>query len=186
MLCQRLQLLQGAMHAADLLPTIVAALGSRLWPNETQPLDGIDVWPALLSGGPSPRTSIYYGISQDHKGPAVRSCAMNVRAHWSSSDALLANALFNSTWHPTIMSGTRRERLQADTRRWRWRPRCLVGPAAAKLDLVVAHECTGRREAVDASSQRTRCARSRPHTGPPVPSADRRRRAIAARHHGAR
>ena len=65
----------GLMHAADLLPTIVTAVGSRLWPNETRPLDGLDVWTALLSNGTSPRTSVYYGISQGHKGPAVRDVA---------------------------------------------------------------------------------------------------------------
>ena len=62
----------GLSHAADLLPTIVSAVGSRLWPNETQPLDGVDLWAALLSNGSSPRTSVYYGISQGNDGPALR------------------------------------------------------------------------------------------------------------------
>ena len=59
----------GLSHAADLLPTIVSAVGSRLWPNETQPLDGVDLWAALLSNGSSPRTSVYYGISQRTTAP---------------------------------------------------------------------------------------------------------------------
>jgi len=62
----------GLAHAADLMPTLVSAVGSRLWVNETLPLDGIDLWGALLANATSPRTSVYYGISQDQKGPAVR------------------------------------------------------------------------------------------------------------------
>lgn len=69
------QAFRGLAHAADLLPTIVSAVGSRLWPNETLPLDGIDLWATLLSNGTSPRTSVYYGISQQHDGPAVRDAA---------------------------------------------------------------------------------------------------------------
>jgi len=65
----------GLAHAADLLPTIVSAVGSRLWPNETLPLDGIDLWDAWTTNGSSPRTSVYYGISQDGRGPAVRDAA---------------------------------------------------------------------------------------------------------------
>ncbi|EOD07247.1 hypothetical protein EMIHUDRAFT_62301 [Emiliania huxleyi CCMP1516] len=41
----------GLAHAADWLPTIVSAVGSRLWPNETLSLDGLDLWDALLSNG---------------------------------------------------------------------------------------------------------------------------------------
>ena len=55
---------RGLAHAADLLPTLVSAVGGRLWPNETRPLDGFDLWPALLGNGTSPRASVYYGISQ--------------------------------------------------------------------------------------------------------------------------
>jgi len=62
----------GLAHAADLLPTIVSAIGGRMWPNETRPLDGIDLWTALTTNTSSPRTSVYYGISQGHDGPAVR------------------------------------------------------------------------------------------------------------------
>jgi len=63
----------GLAHAADWLPTIVSALGAApLRPNETLPLDGVDLWPSLVAGAASPRADVYYGISQDHKGPAVR------------------------------------------------------------------------------------------------------------------
>ena len=58
----------------DWLPTIVEAIGDApLAPNETLPLDGISLWSALTTpGGNSPRTSVYYGISQTNEGPAVR------------------------------------------------------------------------------------------------------------------
>ena len=63
----------GLMHAADWLPTVVAAIDQgELKPKETLPLDGQNLWAALLSGGTSPRTVIYYGISEKGHGPAVR------------------------------------------------------------------------------------------------------------------
>eukprot|EP00908_Phaeocystis_cordata_P008457 Transcript_19134.p1 GENE.Transcript_19134~~Transcript_19134.p1 ORF type:complete len:530 (-),score=182.55 Transcript_19134:868-2400(-) len=65
----------GLAHAADWLPTVVSALGHRLWPNETRPLDGVDLWATLLANGSSPRTSVYYGISEASLGPAVRDAA---------------------------------------------------------------------------------------------------------------
>ena len=40
--------------------------------HETLPLDGMSLWRALVTGGASPRKDIYYGISQDNKGPAAR------------------------------------------------------------------------------------------------------------------
>lgn len=55
------------------LPTIVDAIGSELKPNETLPLDGITLWDSFQKpNSVSPRTEIYYGISQDETGPAVR------------------------------------------------------------------------------------------------------------------
>lgn len=63
----------GLIHAADWLPTIVqATTGAGLSPGETFPLDGIDMWQALLSNATSPRTEVYYGINQRAEGPAVR------------------------------------------------------------------------------------------------------------------
>lgn len=65
----------GLAHAADWLPTIASAVGSPVKPSETLPLDGTDLWAALISNGTSPRDNIYYGISQDGYGPAVRDMA---------------------------------------------------------------------------------------------------------------
>ena len=64
----------GLVHAADWLPTIYAAvgLGSAVPAGTTLPLDGINVWDALLSNATSPRTQVYYGTNQQGKGPAVR------------------------------------------------------------------------------------------------------------------
>jgi len=64
----------GLIHACDWLPTIVTAVASEmpLALGDTLPLDGIDVWGALQVNGTSPRTWVYYGISQSGKGPAVR------------------------------------------------------------------------------------------------------------------
>ncbi len=43
--------------ALDLLPTIAGVAGASL---PTQPIDGVDVWPALAGTGPSPRESFAY------------------------------------------------------------------------------------------------------------------------------
>ena len=53
----------GLMHAADWLPTLVAGVaGAPLPPtrNGSRPMDGFDMWDAILSGGPSPRTEIVH------------------------------------------------------------------------------------------------------------------------------
>eukprot|EP00041_Stephanoeca_diplocostata_P012429 m.208122 g.208122 ORF g.208122 m.208122 type:complete len:451 (+) comp18957_c1_seq5:103-1455(+) len=55
----------GLTHAADWLPTVVAAIGSSFTPNETLPLDGVNLWDALMANtgvAPQnpPRTEIYY------------------------------------------------------------------------------------------------------------------------------
>jgi hypothetical protein len=62
----------GLAHAADWLPTFVEAVGSTSQHGETLPLDGMSLWSALVGMGASPRTEIYYGISQQGLGPAVR------------------------------------------------------------------------------------------------------------------
>eukprot|EP00039_Didymoeca_costata_P006290 m.88955 g.88955 ORF g.88955 m.88955 type:complete len:535 (-) comp13198_c0_seq2:42-1646(-) len=63
----------GLMHACDWMPTIISAIGAPpLKPGETLPLDGIDMWDALTTNASSPRKVIYYGISQQNFGPAVR------------------------------------------------------------------------------------------------------------------
>eukprot|EP00930_Biecheleria_cincta_P045074 TRINITY_DN31067_c0_g1_i1.p1 TRINITY_DN31067_c0_g1~~TRINITY_DN31067_c0_g1_i1.p1 ORF type:complete len:543 (-),score=47.36 TRINITY_DN31067_c0_g1_i1:204-1763(-) len=67
----------GLAHAADWLPTLVTAVGSEMRRGETLPLDGVDLWHSLLRLGSSPRTDVYYGISQDIFGPAVRDAEGN-------------------------------------------------------------------------------------------------------------
>ena len=64
----------GLVHAADWLPTVLSAVtgGGAPSPGETLPLDGVDVWGALLGNSSSPRSEIYYGINQAGGGPAVR------------------------------------------------------------------------------------------------------------------
>eukprot|EP01048_Picozoa_sp_COSAG05_P031167 COSAG05_NODE_11235_length_523_cov_1.332547_1_plen_145_part_10 len=54
----------GLIHACDWLPTALSAIGEPVKPDETLPLDGIDMWATLLSNATSPRTEIYYGINQ--------------------------------------------------------------------------------------------------------------------------
>lgn len=63
----------GLIHAADWLPTIYSAvgLGSAVPAGSTLPLDGVDMWGALISNATSPRTDVYYGISQAGNGPVT-------------------------------------------------------------------------------------------------------------------
>lgn len=49
----------GLMHAVDWTPTLVAAAGGSI--NDTD-MDGMNLWPALSSGGPSPRTEFIYNL----------------------------------------------------------------------------------------------------------------------------
>ena len=66
----------GLIHACDWLPTAVSAMGLKpVAAGETLPLDGIDMWSALLSNATSPRTVVYYGINQGSQGPAIRDVA---------------------------------------------------------------------------------------------------------------
>ena len=98
------------MHAADWLPTVVTAIDQgELKPSETLPLDGQDLWAALLNGGASPRKVIYYGISEKGDGPAVRDVAGNKlitngdgggRGTWSPEQ--LPNASSFETQYPRV------------------------------------------------------------------------------------
>lgn len=50
----------GLIQVVDLYPTFVALAGGRT--DEGKPLDGVDVWPTISRGEPSPRTEIVYNI----------------------------------------------------------------------------------------------------------------------------
>ncbi|TIU90043.1 MAG: arylsulfatase [Mesorhizobium sp.] len=50
----------GMMHVVDIYPTLAGLAGAKLEKNK--PLDGMDMWPVLSEGRPSPRTEIVYNI----------------------------------------------------------------------------------------------------------------------------
>jgi arylsulfatase A-like enzyme len=50
----------GLVHAVDLYPTFAGLAGASI--EKCKPLDGVDVWPAIAAGAPSPRTEIVYNI----------------------------------------------------------------------------------------------------------------------------
>lgn len=60
--------IDGLMHVTDLYPTIAALAGAKLEKNK--PLDGMDMWPMLGQGKPSPRSEIVYNV--DPMAGAVR------------------------------------------------------------------------------------------------------------------
>jgi arylsulfatase A-like enzyme len=50
----------GLIHVVDLYPTLAKLAGADTTP--CRPLDGLDVWPTLATGAPSPRKEIIYNI----------------------------------------------------------------------------------------------------------------------------
>jgi arylsulfatase A-like enzyme len=58
----------GMMHITDMYPTLAGLAGAKLGKNK--PLDGIDMWPMLAEGKPSPRSEIVYNV--DPMAGAVR------------------------------------------------------------------------------------------------------------------
>ncbi len=48
------------IHVVDVYPTLARLAGAPLGKNK--PLDGIDVWPTLSEGKPSPREEVVYDI----------------------------------------------------------------------------------------------------------------------------
>ncbi len=48
------------IHIVDMYPTLAALAGASL--AKTKPLDGVDVWPTISEGRPSPRTDVVYDV----------------------------------------------------------------------------------------------------------------------------
>jgi len=52
--------LDETIHVVDMYPTLAGLAGAQLGKNK--PLDGLDVWPTLSEGKPSPRSEVVYNI----------------------------------------------------------------------------------------------------------------------------
>ncbi|RDJ08864.1 arylsulfatase B [Rhizobium grahamii] len=59
---------EGMVHVVDMYPTLAALAGAKL--DHNQPLDGMDLWPTISEGRPSPRLEIVYNV--DPMAGAVR------------------------------------------------------------------------------------------------------------------
>jgi arylsulfatase A-like enzyme len=57
---------EGMVHVVDMYPTLVGLAGGTFGNNK--PLDGLDVWPAIADGQPSPRTEVIYNIEPFRAG----------------------------------------------------------------------------------------------------------------------
>ncbi|MGB8772466.1 MAG: arylsulfatase [Candidatus Korobacteraceae bacterium] len=56
----------GMIHVVDAYPTLVGLAGAQLGTNK--PLDGMDMWPTISQGKPSPRTEVIYNIEPFRAG----------------------------------------------------------------------------------------------------------------------
>ena len=56
----------GLMHEVDIYPTLVGLAGGKF--DKNKPLDGLDMWPTISEGKPSPRTEIIYNIEPFRAG----------------------------------------------------------------------------------------------------------------------
>ena len=57
---------EGIIHVVDMYPTLVGLAGGKL--DKAKPLDGVDVWPAIAAGEPSPRTEVIYNLEPFRAG----------------------------------------------------------------------------------------------------------------------
>ncbi|HEY0698147.1 MAG TPA: arylsulfatase, partial [Micromonospora sp.] len=64
----RAGVIDGMIHVVDMYPTLATLAGAELGKNK--PLDGMDVWPTIGEGNPSPRSEVIYNI--DPMAGAVR------------------------------------------------------------------------------------------------------------------
>ena len=56
----------GMIHVVDMYPTLVGLAGGST--AKSKPLDGMDVWPTISEGKPSPRTEIVYNVEPFRAG----------------------------------------------------------------------------------------------------------------------
>jgi len=57
---------EGVLHVVDMYPTLIAVAGGST--AKSKPLDGMNVWPTLSEGRPSPRTEVVYNIEAFRAG----------------------------------------------------------------------------------------------------------------------
>jgi len=57
---------EGMMHVVDMYPTIAGLAGAST--TKAKPLDGMDMWPTISRGVPSPRTELVYNIEAFRAG----------------------------------------------------------------------------------------------------------------------
>lgn len=59
-------IVDGMMHVVDMYPTLAAIAGAST--AKAKPLDGLNMWPTLSEGKPSPRTEIIYNVEPFRAG----------------------------------------------------------------------------------------------------------------------
>jgi arylsulfatase A-like enzyme len=57
---------EGIIHVVDMVPTLAAVAGASL--AKSKPLDGLNVWPTISEGKPSPRTEVVYNLEPFRAG----------------------------------------------------------------------------------------------------------------------
>ena len=58
--------LDAMIHVVDMYPTLAGLAGAPI--SKSKPLDGLDVWPTLSAGKPSPRTEVIYNVEPFRAG----------------------------------------------------------------------------------------------------------------------